>query len=153
MPEQTCGCFVCSADNACADAGEIKASDAKDDATNRFTLALPGGRHIVDARAVGNVGGFMNHACKSNSNCLYQAVLLDGQPSVQVGIFTRKPVPANTELTVDCETPNSQMTREAANLAVGVTDGDSFCQPTRTAQTPSKCLCSEGCANYIATLS
>ena len=104
--------FVCSADNACADAGEIKASDAKDDATNRFTLALPGGRHIVDARAVGNVGGFMNHACKSNSNCLYQAVLLDGQPSVHVGIFTRKPVPANTELTVDCETPTyPQMTR------------------------------------------
>ena len=141
----------------CADVGEIKASDAKDDATNRYTLALPGERHVVDARAVGNVGGFMNHACKSNSNCLYQAVLLDGQPSVQVGIFTRKPVPPNTELTVDCETPNPQMTRASLTwlltVALGVTDGDSFCQPTRTAQTPSKCLCSEGCANYIATLS
>ena len=149
--------FVCSADAVCADVGEIKASDAKDDATNRYTLALPGERHVVDARAVGNVGGFMNHACKSNSNCLYQAVLLDGQPSVQVGIFTRKPVPPNTELTVDCETPNPQMTRASLTwlltVALGVTDGDSFCQPTRTAQTPSKCLCSEGCANYIATLS
>jgi len=149
--------FFCSADAVCADVGEIKASDAKDDATNRYTLALPGERHVVDARAVGNVGGFMNHACKSNSNCLYQAVLLDGQPSVQVGIFTRKPVPPNTELTVDCETPNPQMTRASLTwlltVALGVTDGDSFCQPTRTAQTPSKCLCSEGCANYIATLS
>ena len=149
--------FICSADAVCADVGEIKASDAKDDATNRYTLALPGERHVVDARAVGNVGGFMNHACKSNSNCLYQAVLLDGQPSVQVGIFTRKPVPPNTELTVDCETPNPQMTRASLTwlltVALGVTDGDSFCQPTRTAQTPSKCLCSEGCANYIATLS
>ena len=149
--------FFCSADAVCADVGEIKASDAKDDATNRYTLALPGERHVVDARAVGNVGGFMNHACKSNSNCLYQAVLLDGQPSVLVGIFTRKPVPPNTELTVDCETPNPQMTRASLTwlltVALGVTDGDSFCQPTRTAQTPSKCLCSEGCANYIATLS
>ena len=149
--------FFCSADAVCADVGEIKASDAKDDATNRYTLALPGERHVVDARAVGNVGGFMNHACKSNSNCLYQAVLLDGQPSVQVGIFTRKPVPPNTELTVDCETPNPQMTRASLTwlltVALGVTDGDSFCQPTRSAQTPSKCLCSEGCANYIATLS
>ena len=149
--------FFCSADAVYADVGEIKASDAKDDATNRYTLALPGERHVVDARAVGNVGGFMNHACKSNSNCLYQAVLLDGQPSVQVGIFTRKPVPPNTELTVDCETPNPQMTRASLawllTVALGVTDGDSFCQPTRTAQTPSKCLCSEGCANYIATLS
>ena len=99
----------------------------------------------------------MNHACKSNSNCLYQAVLLDGQPSVQVGIFTRKPVPPNTELTVDCETQPPQMTRASLTwlltVALGVTDGDSFCQPTRSAQTPSKCLCSEGCANYIATLS
>ena len=106
--------FFCSADAVCADVGEIKASDAKDDATNRYTLALPGERHVVDARAVGNVGGFMNHACKSNSNCLYQAVLLDGQPSVQVGIFTRKPVPPNTELTVDCETPNPRRWLERA---------------------------------------
>lgn len=53
--------------------------------------------------------------------------------SERVGIFTSRPVEADTELTVSY--------------------GDSFCQPMETVETPSRCLCSEGCANWIATIS
>ena len=87
---------------------------------------------MVDAQEVGNLGGFMNHACDGVANCLYQAVVLDGNPTQRVGIFTSRPVEANTELTVSY--------------------GDSFCQPVKTDGTPSRCLCSEGCTNWIATI-
>lgn len=63
-------------------AGQIKASDSKtEDASNRFTLGLPGGELVVDAQEVGNLGGFMNHSCDGIANCLYQAVVLDGNPT------------------------------------------------------------------------
>lgn len=124
------GTFICEY------AGQIKLNDSKsqeeEDASNRFTLGLPGGQHVVDAQSVGNIGGFMNHACEPTANCLYQAVILDGNPAQRVGIYTRCPIEANTELTVSY--------------------GSGFCRPARTAETPSRCLCSDTCTNWIATI-
>jgi hypothetical protein len=121
------GSFICEY------AGQVKSSNnSSEDASNRFTLGLPGGQHVIDAQSAGNLGRFLNHACEPTANCLYQAVILDGSPAQRVGIFTMKPVPANTELTVNY--------------------GSSFCQPKKTAQTSSRCLCSPSCTNWIAII-
>ena len=121
------GTFICEY------AGQVKSSNNRsEDASNRFTLALPGGQHVIDAQSVGNLGRFLNHACEPTANCFYQAVILDGSRAQRVGIFTMKPVHANTELTVNY--------------------GSSFCQSEKTAQTSSRCLCSPSCTNWIATI-
>ena len=60
------GTFICEY------AGQIKSSNnSSEDASNRFTLGLPGGQHVIDAQSVGNIGRFVNHACEPTANCLY----------------------------------------------------------------------------------
>lgn len=82
--------------------GEVLGTDqfqkraANSDARHFYFMSLKSDL-IIDASKKGNISRFMNHSC--NPNCETQKWLVGGK--IRIGLFSKKPIKAGTELTFD----------------------------------------------------